>query len=80
MMDSYNLFFQVGVNVPIPVPLPMFSFTGSRGSFLGDTHFYGKQVCLTVRFLYSFRTWFYLHQYLPDTLSGGTLHTLCIEK
>lgn len=34
---------QVGVNVPIPVPLPMFSFTGSRGSFMGDAHFYGKQ-------------------------------------
>ena len=35
--------FKVGVNVPIPVPLPMMSFTGSRGSFLGDAHFYGKQ-------------------------------------
>jgi malonate-semialdehyde dehydrogenase (acetylating)/methylmalonate-semialdehyde dehydrogenase len=34
---------QIGVNVPIPVPLPMFSFTGSRGSFLGDTNFYGQQ-------------------------------------
>jgi len=34
---------QVGVNVPIPVPLSFMSFTGSRGSFLGDTHFYGKQ-------------------------------------
>jgi malonate-semialdehyde dehydrogenase (acetylating)/methylmalonate-semialdehyde dehydrogenase len=33
---------QIGVNVPIPVPLPMFSFTGSRGSFLGDSNFYGK--------------------------------------
>lgn len=33
---------QVGINVPIPVPLPMFSFTGSRGSFMGDTNFYGK--------------------------------------
>jgi len=33
---------QVGINVPIPVPLPMFSFTGSRGSFKGDTNFYGK--------------------------------------
>ena len=32
------------MNVPIPVPLPMMSFTGSRGSFLGDTNFYGKQV------------------------------------
>jgi len=33
---------QIGVNVPIPVPLPMFSFTGSRGSILGDLNFYGK--------------------------------------
>merc|ERR1712100_85067 len=33
---------QVGINVPIPVPLPFFSFTGSRASFLGSTHFYGK--------------------------------------
>jgi malonate-semialdehyde dehydrogenase (acetylating)/methylmalonate-semialdehyde dehydrogenase len=33
----------VGVNVPIPVPLPMFSFTGWRGSFLGDANFYGQQ-------------------------------------
>ncbi|KAG1657000.1 putative methylmalonate-semialdehyde dehydrogenase [acylating], mitochondrial [Nymphon striatum] len=33
---------QIGVNVPIPVPLPMFSFTGSRGSFMGDNNFYGK--------------------------------------
>lgn len=33
---------QIGVNVPIPVPLPMFSFTGSRASFLGDANFYGK--------------------------------------
>ena len=33
---------QVGINVPIPVPLPMFSFTGSRGSFRGDTNFYGQ--------------------------------------
>merc|ERR1712070_664706 len=33
---------QVGINLPIPVPLPMFSFTGSRGSILGDQNFYGK--------------------------------------
>ena len=33
---------QIGVNLPIPVPLPMFSFTGSRGSILGDHNFYGK--------------------------------------
>lgn len=34
---------QVGINVPIPVPLSMFSFTGTRGSFLGTNHFCGKQ-------------------------------------
>jgi len=34
---------QVGINLPIPVPLPFFSFTGSRGSFVGSTHFYGKE-------------------------------------
>jgi len=33
---------QVGINVPIPVPLPFFSFTGSRGSFVGGSNFYGK--------------------------------------
>ncbi|WZB77398.1 aldehyde dehydrogenase family protein [Achromobacter insuavis] len=27
---------QVGINVPIPVPVAWFSFTGSRGSKLGD--------------------------------------------
>jgi len=35
---------QVGINVPIPVPVPFFSFTGSRGSRLGDLGPYGKQV------------------------------------
>ena len=34
---------QVGINVPIPVPVPSFSFTGSRGSKLGDLGPYGKQ-------------------------------------
>lgn len=34
---------QVGINIPIPVPLPFFSFTGWRGSFMGDLHAYGKQ-------------------------------------
>jgi len=33
---------QVGINVPIPVPLPMFSWSGNKGSFLGDISFYGK--------------------------------------
>ncbi|RQR25783.1 CoA-acylating methylmalonate-semialdehyde dehydrogenase [Burkholderia sp. Bp9142] len=35
---------QVGINLPIPVPVPIFSFTGSRGSKLGDLGAYGKQV------------------------------------
>jgi malonate-semialdehyde dehydrogenase (acetylating)/methylmalonate-semialdehyde dehydrogenase len=34
---------QVGINVPIPVPVPYFSFSGSRGSRLGDLGPYGKQ-------------------------------------
>jgi malonate-semialdehyde dehydrogenase (acetylating)/methylmalonate-semialdehyde dehydrogenase len=34
---------QVGINVPVPVPVPYFSFTGSRGSKLGDLGPYGKQ-------------------------------------
>ncbi|WP_137974448.1 CoA-acylating methylmalonate-semialdehyde dehydrogenase [Pseudomonas sp. F(2018)] len=37
---------QVGINVPIPVPVPLFSFSGSRGSKLGDLGPYGKQVVL----------------------------------
>jgi malonate-semialdehyde dehydrogenase (acetylating)/methylmalonate-semialdehyde dehydrogenase len=43
---------QVGINIPIPVPLPHFSFTGSRGSFIGSTNFYGKsgmQFCTQVK-------------------------------
>ncbi len=39
----------IGVNVPIPVPLPMMSFTGGKASFLGDAHFYGKQVSSQIR-------------------------------
>jgi len=37
---------QVGINVPIPVPVPLFSFSGSRGSKLGDLGPYGKQVIM----------------------------------
>lgn len=33
---------QIGINVPIPVPLPMFSFTGSKQSFVGGHNFYGR--------------------------------------
>lgn len=44
---------QVGVNVPIPVPAPFFSFTGSKNSFYGDLHAYGKD---GVRFYTDTRT------------------------
>jgi malonate-semialdehyde dehydrogenase (acetylating)/methylmalonate-semialdehyde dehydrogenase len=37
---------QVGINVPIPVPAAYFSFTGSRGSKLGDLGPNGKQSIL----------------------------------
>lgn len=33
---------QIGINLPIPVPLPFVSWSGSRGSFVGSDHFYGK--------------------------------------
>ncbi|KZO89788.1 methylmalonate-semialdehyde dehydrogenase [Calocera viscosa TUFC12733] len=32
---------QIGINVPIPVPLPMFSWSGNKGSVLGQTSLYG---------------------------------------
>jgi hypothetical protein len=32
---------QIGVNVPVPVPLPFFCWSSSKGSILGDHHFYG---------------------------------------
>jgi malonate-semialdehyde dehydrogenase (acetylating)/methylmalonate-semialdehyde dehydrogenase len=37
---------QVGINIPIPVPVAWFSFTGSRGSKLGDLGPNGKQAVL----------------------------------
>ncbi|KAF8898900.1 methylmalonate-semialdehyde dehydrogenase [Infundibulicybe gibba] len=40
--ESYVNVGQLGINVPIPVPLPMFSWSGNKGSVLGDIGFYGK--------------------------------------
>ena len=62
---------QVGVNVPIPVPVAYFSFTGSRGSKLGDLGPNGKQIAgfwtqtktVTAR-------WFE-----PDHVEEGKAHT-----
>ncbi|ESO86805.1 hypothetical protein LOTGIDRAFT_194671 [Lottia gigantea] len=67
---------QVGVNVPIPVPLPMFSFTGSRGSFRGDTNFYGKQ---GIQFYTQVKTVTQLWK-ADDAGITGTATTMPIQK
>ncbi|CAI9770029.1 unnamed protein product [Fraxinus pennsylvanica] len=33
---------QIGINLAVPTPLPLFSCSGSKASFTGDTNFYGK--------------------------------------
>jgi malonate-semialdehyde dehydrogenase (acetylating) / methylmalonate-semialdehyde dehydrogenase len=66
---------QVGINVPIPVPVPYFSFTGSRGSKLGDLGPYGKQV---IQFYTQVKTvtsrWFD-----DDTTSPGIHTTISLK-
>ncbi|MGA9912966.1 CoA-acylating methylmalonate-semialdehyde dehydrogenase [Paraburkholderia sp.] len=66
---------QVGINIPIPVPVPYFSFTGSRGSKLGDLGPYGKQV---VQFYTQTKTvtarWFD-----DDTVNDGVNTTISLR-
>jgi len=66
---------QVGINVPIPVPVPFFSFTGSRGSKLGDLGPYGKQA---VQFYTQTKTvtsrWFD-----DSSVSGGVNTTISLK-
>jgi malonate-semialdehyde dehydrogenase (acetylating)/methylmalonate-semialdehyde dehydrogenase len=66
---------QIGVNLPIPVPLPFFSFTGSRGSKLGDLGPYGKQV---VEFYTQTKT---ITERWPggDSNSGGVNTTITLK-
>ena len=62
---------QVGINVPIPVPVAYFSFTGSRGSKLGDLGPNGKQVVSFWTYTKSVTArWFE-----PDHQDGSTVHT-----
>lgn len=62
---------QVGINVPIPVPVAYFSFTGSRGSKLGDLGPNGKQVISFWTYTKSVTArWFE-----PDHQDGSTIHT-----
>jgi malonate-semialdehyde dehydrogenase (acetylating)/methylmalonate-semialdehyde dehydrogenase len=61
---------QVGINVPIPVPVPYFSFTGSRGSKLGDLGPYGKQV---VQFYTQVKT--VTARWFDDAATAGAVNT-----
>ena len=65
---------QVGINVPIPVPVPYFSFTGSRGSKLGDLGPYGKQV---VQFYTQTKT--VTSRWFDDTTTGGVNTTISLK-
>ncbi|TBU80769.1 methylmalonate-semialdehyde dehydrogenase (CoA acylating) [Pseudomonas daroniae] len=66
---------QVGINVPIPVPVPMFSFTGSRGSKLGDLGPYGKQV---VQFYTQTKT--VTQRWFDENDVGGAVNTTITLK
>lgn len=61
---------QVGINVPIPVPVPYFSFTGSRGSKLGDLGPYSKQA---VQFYTQTKT--VTARWFDDTATSGGVNT-----
>ncbi len=61
---------QVGINVPIPVPVPLFSFTGSRGSKLGELGPYGKQA---VQFYCQTQT--ITQRWFDDASANGKVHT-----
>ena len=67
---------QVGINIPIPVPLPFFSFTGWKGSFMGDLHAYGKQA---VRFYTETKTVTSRWQYDEDDYRQQELPNLTIN-
>ncbi|MFG6667021.1 CoA-acylating methylmalonate-semialdehyde dehydrogenase [Halomonas sp. HNIBRBA4712] len=66
---------QIGINVPIPVPVAYFSFTGSRGSKLGDLGPNGKQA---IAFWTQTKTvtarWFE-----PENVSGGINSTISLS-
>jgi malonate-semialdehyde dehydrogenase (acetylating) / methylmalonate-semialdehyde dehydrogenase len=65
---------QVGINVPVPVPVPYFSFTGSRGSKLGDLGPYGKQV---IQFYTQVKT--VTARWFDDASTGGVNTTISLR-
>ncbi|MDP2561448.1 CoA-acylating methylmalonate-semialdehyde dehydrogenase [Psychrobium sp. 1_MG-2023] len=66
---------QLGINIPIPVPVAYFSFTGSRGSKLGDLGPNGKQA---IAFWTQTKTvssrWF-----APDEVAGEVNTTITMK-
>jgi malonate-semialdehyde dehydrogenase (acetylating)/methylmalonate-semialdehyde dehydrogenase len=66
---------QVGINVPIPVPVPYFSFSGSRGSRLGDLGPYGKQA---IQFYTTVKT--VTARWFDDATVSSGIHTTIALK
>ncbi|ONG40520.1 methylmalonate-semialdehyde dehydrogenase (acylating) [Alkanindiges hydrocarboniclasticus] len=66
---------QIGINVPIPVPVPLFSFSGSRGSKLGDLGPYGKQVIL----FYTQTKTITARWFDDNTVAGGVNTTISLK-
>lgn len=62
---------QVGINVPVPVPLPFFSWTSSKGSLLGDHHFYGKSA---VEFYTQSKTVVSRWEFVPTETDAGSVN------
>lgn len=62
---------QVGINVPVPVPLPFFSWSSSKGSILGDHHFYGKSA---VAFYTQIKTTVSRWEYREITSDAGSVN------
>mmetsp|Transcript_41218 Transcript_41218/g.80567 ORF Transcript_41218/g.80567 Transcript_41218/m.80567 type:complete len:497 (+) Transcript_41218:44-1534(+) len=61
---------QIGINVPVPVPLPFFCWSSSKGSILGDHHFYGKS---SIAFFTQIKTVVSRWDYAEST-DGSTLN------
>mmetsp|Transcript_72638 Transcript_72638/g.117802 ORF Transcript_72638/g.117802 Transcript_72638/m.117802 type:complete len:498 (-) Transcript_72638:465-1958(-) len=62
---------QIGINVPVPVPLPFFSWSSSKGSILGDHHFYGKSA---VAFYTQIKTTVSRWEYHDITSDAGSVN------
>ena len=62
---------QIGINVPVPVPLPFFSWSSSKGSILGDHHFYGKSA---VAFYTQLKTTVSRWEYHDVSLDAGSVN------